>query len=138
MSKSNLTETDILKYVFNNTAFSWGAATSLYVSLHTADPTESGTQDAFEATYTGYQRVEVLRNATGWTVSGNTAQNTALVQFPQCTGGSDTITHVSIGNGSVKNTATQILYSGTLNSNLNISNLIQPQFSAGSLTVQED
>ena len=138
MSKSNTTETDFLQYTFNATAFSWGSTASLSVSLHTADPTETGTQDAFEATYTGYQRVSVTRNAAGWTVSGNTAQNTALVQFPQCTGGSDTITYVVIGLGTTKNTATQILYSGQLNSNLNISNLIQPQFAGGALTIQED
>lgn len=138
MSKSNLTETDFLQYTFNATAFSWGGTTSLSVSLHTADPTETGTQDAFEATYTGYERVSVTRNAAGWTVSGNTAQNTALIQFPQCSGGSDNITYVSIGIGPTKNTATQILYSGELNSNLNVSKLIQPQFSAGALTIQED
>lgn len=138
MSKSNLTETDFLQYTFNAVPFSWGSTASLSVSLHTADPTETGTQDAFEATYTGYERVSVTRSGAGWTVSGNTAQNTALVQFPQCTGGSDTITFVSIGIGPTKNTPTQILYSGALNSNLNVSNLIQPQFAAGSLTIQED
>lgn len=95
MSKGNTTENDVLGYIFNATAFSWNANTDLYISLHTADPGEAGNQTTSEATYTSYARVTVACSAGGWTVSGNTASNAALIQFPQCTGGSNTLVFIS-------------------------------------------
>lgn len=136
MSKSNTTETDFLSYTFKATPFTWNASANLYVSLHTADPTDAGDQSSFEATYGSYSRVEVVRSVVGWSVSGNTAQNAALIQFPQSTGGTNVLTYVAIGLSS--SGATQILYSGQLNSSLTVTNLIQPQFSAAALQIQED
>lgn len=134
MSKSNATETDLLAKVFKATALPWDAASDLEVHLHTADPGEAGTTATSEATYTSYAAVTVARSAVGWTVAGNTASNAALIQFPQCTGGTNTITHVSVSPAS----STQILYSGALSSSLSVSNGIQPQFAIGALTISED
>ena len=134
MSKSNATETDLLNLVFKATALPWNAATQLDVHLHTADPGEAGTSSTSEATYTGYAAVTVSRSGSAWTVSGNTATNVGLIQFPQCSGGSNTITHVSI----TPNGSTQILYSGALNSSLAVSNGIQPQIAASQLTISEE
>lgn len=143
MSKSNTFENDLIKLVFNGTAITGladnaasGALTSLYVGLHTADPGEGGDQTTSEATFGAYARVGVTRNSGGWTVSGNQASNTALVQFPQCTSGSNTITHVTIGTAS--SGAGKILYSGALSSSLAVSSGIQPQFAAGVLVASED
>lgn len=136
MSKSNTTENDFMLYTFNGTAISWDGNTNLYVSLHTADPGEAGNQTTSEATYTSYARVTVARTSGGWTVSGNQASNTALIQFPQCTGGSNTITHVVVGTA--VSGAGQILYSGSLTSPLSVSSGIQPQFSIGALVITED
>ena len=146
MSLSNASESDLLKLIFQNTNFAnLGDATgvrgsttagSLYVALHTGDPGEAGNQLTSECAYTSYARVGVSRNSGGWTVSGNTVTNTALIQMPQCTGGSETITHVSIGTAS--SGAGQILYKGALSASLAVSNLIQPQFAIGALQVTED
>jgi hypothetical protein len=139
MSKSNTTESDILLYAFNATAFSWNAITNVFVALHTADPGEAGTQATSEATYTSYARVTVARTSGGWTISGTAptqAANAALIQFPLCTGGSNTITHVSVGT--TVSGATQILYSGALNASLAVSTGIQPQFAIGALVMTED
>ena len=136
MSKGNTTENDFLEYTFKGTAISWDANTYLYLSLHTADPGEGGNQTTSEATYTSYARVGVVRSGSGWTVSGNQASNAALVQFPQATGGTNTITYVAVGTAS---TGTgQVLYSGALNSSLSVSSGIQPQFAIGALTITED
>lgn len=135
MSKGNTTENDIVKFIFQNVAMpSYGS--NLYLSLHTADPGETGDQTTNEASYTSYARIAVARDATGWVVSGNQSSNDDLLQFPQCTGGSNTITHVAIGTAS--SGAGQILYSGALNASISVSNLIQPQFSAAALQVTED
>jgi hypothetical protein len=135
MSKGNTTENDFVAFVFNATAMpSYGS--NLYVSLHTADPGEAGDQTTSEATYTGYARVLVSRDGAGWTVSGNEAENTAEITFPECTGGTNTITHVAVGTAA--SGAGQILYSGALTASIAVSNLITPRFPAGTLIMQED
>jgi hypothetical protein len=146
MSMSNAAEAALLDLLFINT--NWanvgdatglrGASTagSYYIALHTADPGEAGDQTTTEATYTSYARVAVARTAGGWTRSVSTISNTALVQFPQCTGGSNTLTHFSIGVAA--SGASQIVLSGALSSSLAVSNGIQPQFAAAALTATAD
>ena len=146
MSKGNTWETELLQLVFNNTdAALIGDATglrgsstagSLYVSLHTSDPGEAGNQTTNECAYTSYARVAVARSGSGWTVTGNAVTNAALIQFPQCTGSSETATHFAIGTAS-SSTGT-ILYKGALSASLAISSGIQPQFGAGDLDGTED
>lgn len=143
MAKSNALETAILQLIYNATTFNGIAEndttspnTDIFVSLHTGDPGEAGTQATNEATYTSYARVAVVRTSSGWTVSGNTVSNTALVQFPQCTGGTNTITHVSTGLAS--SGSTTVLHKGAVSSPLAVSSGIQPQFGAGTLSVSED
>jgi len=142
MSKSNATENDYVKHVFNATALpAYGS--NLQVNLHTADPGEAGVATTSAATYTGYVAVAVARDDTGWTIcdangtvnaAGNSAKNAAEVTFPECTGGTNTITHASI---SVVATG-QILYSGALTASIAISNLITPRFPAGTVILTED
>lgn len=134
MSKGNTTESDILAKIFTATAISWDAATDLDIHLHTADPGEAGTTATSEATYGSYALVTVSRSGSGWTVTGGSCSNDAIIQFPQCTSGSNTVTHVSISPSA----STQILYSGALNASLSVSTGIQPQFAATALTITED
>lgn len=134
MSLGNVTETDLLSLIFNGTALSWNAVVKLDLHLHTADPGEAGTSATNEATYGGYALVQVDRTVGGFTVAGNTASNTALIQFDQCTSGSNTITHVSI----TPRASTQIIASGALASSIPVSTGIRPQFEAGQLTMTMD
>lgn len=143
MSKGNTFETDLIGIIFNATAIAnicdnaaSSPLTSLYVGLHTADPGEGGSQTTSESAYGAYARVAVTRNAGGWTVASGTASNTALIQFPECTSGSETITYVSIGTAS--SGTGKILYSGALTASRAISSGIQPQFAALALVVTED
>jgi hypothetical protein len=135
MSKGNTLENQVVALIFNGTALPWSNA-NLFVALHTADPGEAGDQTTNEATYTGYARVSVARDSGGWTVSGNQASNTAEITFPECTGGTNTITHVSVGLAA--SSASQILYKGALTASIAVSNLITPRFPAGTLVMQED
>jgi hypothetical protein len=146
MSKSNAFENSLLQLLFNNVDIAnigdaggiqnSATAGSLYLALHTADPGEAGDQTTNECAYGSYARVAVARTVGGWTVSGNTASNTALAQFPECTSGSETITYVSIGVASAG--ASVILYSGALTASRSVSSGIQPQFAALALVVTED
>ena len=69
-------------------------------------------------------------------MTANQAVNAALVQFPQCTGGSNTITHAAIGTA--VSGAGQIIVSGALSSPLAVSSGIQPQFAASALAFTLD
>lgn len=146
MSMTNAAEAALLDLVFLNTDWAnigdasglqnSATAGSFYISLHTADPSETGTQSTSEASYTGYARVAVNRTAGGWTRSTSTISNTALVQFAQCTAGSSAVTHFGIGTD--LSGAGNLLFKGALSSSLSISAGIQPQFAAGALTVTVD
>lgn len=136
MSKGNTYENDLVKLVFQDTAFSWDANTDLYVSLHTSDPGEGGSQTTNECAFGSYARQAVARTSGGWTVSSNSASNTAIISFPECTSGSETVTHVAIGTAS--SGAGQILYKGALNSSRSVSSGITLQFAIGALAVTED
>lgn len=143
MSATNAFETDLLELIFNGTTITNIAddtasspATDLYISLHTGDPGEAGNQSTSEATYTSYARVAVVRTSSGFTVSGNTASNTAAITFPTATGGSSTVSHFGIGLAS-SGTGT-LLFSGELDSSLSISNGITPSFQTGELDITVD
>ena len=148
MSMSNAFETEILELIFNNSAIAnvgdasglqpSGAAGSLYVSLHTGDPGEAGNQGTNETVYTNYARVAVARTAGAWSISGNTASNVSLIQFPQCGATGATITYVGIGVSPTAGDTGMLLFSGQLSASLTVANLIQPQFAAGDIDVQAD
>lgn len=147
MSASNACENSLLELIFKNTAFAnignagglqpSSAAGSLYISLHTADPGEAGSQTTSEATgYTGYGRKAVARSGSGFTVTNNTASNAAAITFDPCTAGSATVTHFGVGTDS--SGAGTLLFSGQLTSQLAVSNGITPSFAIGALTVTAD
>jgi hypothetical protein len=145
MSKSDTFESDWLKLVFQATAIANvadNAATSpltnLFFALHTADPGETGTQSTSEATYTSYARVTVARTSGGFTLSGTSPTQVALaanLDFPACTGGSNTITHFSVGVAT--SGATKILYSGTVTPNLTIANGSTPRLTTGTIITED-
>lgn len=135
MSKSNTTENDILKAVLQGTDPSWRAGATIYLALYTSDPGEAGTAITNEAAYGSYARVAITK-ATGWTDGGSTFSNAALLQFPECTSGSETETHV--GLVTTASGAGQLIISGALTASRAVSSGIQPQFTIGALTITED
>jgi hypothetical protein len=149
MSASNTFESDVLLLLLNNTNIAnLGDATgvrgstvagSVYVSLHTGDPGETGTQTTSEATYGGYARVAVARSSAGWTISGTAptqAANAAVVTFVVCSSGSNTITHFVIGRDAAG--TGEILLSGALGASLAVSTGITPNFAIGALVATCD
>ncbi len=142
MSKGNTFENDWLKLVFNATAIANIAdnaasspLTNLFVAAHTADPGEAGDQTTSEATYTSYARATVARTSGGWTVTANSVSPVSAISWPACTGGTNTITHFSVGVAT--SGASKILYSGTVTPNISVSTGVTPQLTTAS-TVTED
>ena len=124
--KSTALEHAILANIFNATIDSAlnsilanpvsGAATTLSVALHTADPGDSGTQAKNECTYSGYARQSIPRSTSGFTVTGSSVSPVANIDFPACTAGAQGAVYFSIGTA-----AGTILYSGTITPTISIS-----------------
>lgn len=119
MPKTSYFRNQMLELIFNGDALpdlaendTTSPATSLFVSLHTADPGLAGTQNSSEASYGGYARQAVARSAGGWVVTGNAAKLNSQLNFPVITSGAQTLTHFGIGL-SLAGVGT-LLYSGTL------------------------
>ncbi len=138
---SDVAKTALLRLIFQNTAWAnvgdasglqpSGTAGNLYVSLHTADPTDAGNQGSSEAAYTNYARVAVARSGAAWTIVGvDTVQNAALVAFPTCGATGATITHFAIGTAA--SGAGSIVGVGTCS--LAVTQNITPEFGVGALT----
>jgi hypothetical protein len=147
MSASNAFETALLALIFNNTnAANVGDATGLrgsstagvfYISLHTADPGEAGTQSTSEAAYTGYARVSVARSSAGFTVSGNTVSNAAAITFGTATASPGSpVTYFGIGTD-VSGTG-NLLFSGALSGSYQPAVGNAPTFAIGALTATAD
>lgn len=142
MGKGNTTSNNLLKLIFNATNWSLIAdntattpLTNLFVALHTADPTASGTQTSSEIAYTSYARVSVARTTSGWTASS--AQSTspvASITFPAGTGGSGTASFWSIGT--LTSGAGVILYSGAISPTIVCGSGVTPSLTTAS-TVTE-
>lgn len=135
MSFSNSAETSVLQQIFNGTALPWDANTDLWLALYSSDPSETGSAVTNEISYGGYARVTLTR-ASDLTVSGATVSNANLEQFPVCSSGSVTATHVGIVT--TASGAGTLIVKGALNSSVAIASGIQPQFSASALVFTLD
>ncbi len=128
---------DLLKLIFQATAIANVAdnaasspITSIYASLHTADPV-SGNQTTSEAAYTSYARVAVARTAGGWTVSSNTVVPVASITFPAATGGSETETYAGLGK--LATTAGELFFCGAISPTIAVSNGVTPSLTTSSI-----
>ncbi len=142
MSKGNTFENDFVKLIFNGTAIpniadnaSTSPLTNLFLSLHTGDVGEAGDQTTSEANYTGYARVAVSRNSTGFSITNNTVTLVSNTEFPACTGGSSTITHFAIGTAS---TGTgKVLYKGAVSPTITVTNGVIPRINSGTIVTED-
>ncbi len=137
--KSDYLETLLLNLLFKSTtnaslASAAGSLANLYVSLHTADPTDAGTQTSFEVAYTGYTRLTKNRS-TDWTVTGNSVSPAAALTFPACTAGAATATHFAIGDAA--SGAGNILYAGAITPTISISAGVTPQLTTATAITED-
>lgn len=143
MSKTNYFETQLLRHVFTNTTLpaigdsagllASAADGSVYLSLHAADPGESGALTA-EASYGGYARKDVGRTTSNWSIADSSVVNSNEILFDQCTSGSNTITHFGVHAAP----DASMIYSGSVTTSVTVSQGIQPRFAAGTMKVLED
>jgi len=93
MSFSNTFETHVLNYVFTTTSVT--RPTAWYLALFTSNPAEDASGTEVTTSGTAYAR----QSAT-FTVSGNTASNSAAIEFPTATASFGTVSHVGVFDAS--------------------------------------
>lgn len=148
--KTDVFENDILKLIFNGTAIANFAdnaasspATTLYLSLHTADPTDAAPngQSTYEVTagvVPNYARVAIVRTSGGWVVSGGSVSPVNPVDFPTAGAGmSGTVTATYAGIGTALTGNGKLLYTGAINPAIIIAAGVTPRFTTAS-TITED
>lgn len=146
MSATNNAENGFLSLIFENANYaSIGDATGLrgsstagnwQISLHTADPGETGTQTTSETAYTNYARVAVARSTAGWTVASGNVDNDSAITFAAGGASGSSITHFGIGTDS--SGAGNLIFKGALTATLAVSSGVTPSFAAGALDVSLD
>lgn len=99
MSFSNTYETNVLTWTFTSSAVT--RPTAWYIGLFTAAPGEAG--GGTEVSGGSY-----AREAVTFTVSGDTASNSANIEFTAATASWGTITHIAVFDAS--SGGTQIAY----------------------------
>ena len=123
-SASNATETLLLKYSL--TADAVTRPTAWYIGLHTADVTDAGT--GTEVTGNGY-----ARTAVSFTVTNDTATNSATVTFPTASGGSwGAVSHIGIWSAT---TAGTLYYHGALQASKSVADGDTFTIQSGALTI---
>ena len=105
MSFSNTYETLVLQYTFTNASVT--RPTAWYLGLFTSAPGEAG--GGTEVSGGSY-----VREAVTFSVTGDTATNTAAVEWPVATDTWGTITHIAVYDASTS--GNQIAYAALTNS----------------------
>ena len=89
MSFSNTAETLVLDWLL--TTGTATRPTAWYLALFTADPAEDASGTEVSTSGTAY-----VRKVAAFTVTGNTASNSAAIEFPTATATFGTVSHVGV------------------------------------------
>lgn len=108
MSFSNYLETKVLGHVFGGTAYT---QPTKYIALYSSAPGEAG--GGTEISGTNY-----VRQTAAFTVTGDTASNTAAIEFPTAGSSWGTITHIGVMDAS---SSGNLLAYGTLTASKTIA-----------------
>lgn len=130
---SNYLENKINDHVLTNTAYS--PAATLYLSLHTGDPGESGTSS--EVSGGSYARVAITNNTTYFPVCASTGTPTKLngqpIAFPTSTASWGTITHWALYDAS--SGGTNMIAHGSFATPRNVASGKTMRVSAGGISI---
>lgn len=136
---SDYLETAILNHIFRNTAI-FSTPTTLYLSLHTANPADDASGTEVSTTSTGYARKSIT--TTGGTAfevpaddgSGSMqTSNDAVVTFATPSASWGDVTHFGIWTAS---TGGNLLFYGALDAQKTIGTSDTVQFAANQLVIK--
>lgn len=135
---SNYLELELLDHVFGgNTAGNvFTPNATLYMSLHTADPAETGASEVTNAN--AYARVSIANTTTNWSAASAGAKtNATAINFPTASGAWGTVTHFGFWDSGTHG-AGNFLVGGSLSVSKAPISGDQPQFAASSLSITLD
>jgi len=125
---TNFLENELLDHTLGTGSYTM--PTTVYVSLHTADPTETGSSAA-EVSGNNYARTAATFSAA----SGGSTSNSGDVTFPTASGSWGTVTHWALWDAS---TAGNALYYGALTASKTVGANDIVKISSGQLTITLD
>lgn len=129
-------EGQIMDWSFLNTAFDSSPGT-LYIALHTDDPTESG--DANEVSAADYSRADVPAGTGEFTKdtsgTGTSISNDGEISFGTATNDWGTVSHFSIWTDQQGGSGNPLWYS-SLSTSKTVNTDDEIRFQAGDLTAQ--
>ena len=129
---SNYAELRTLDFWFNANSQSTTAPTTVYVSLHTADPGDTG---ASEASGSGYARIALSFGAASTATDGTTNISSDADATFAAFSGSFTFTHMGIWDSL---SGGNFLAGGALSTSRSVVSGDQLKFSSGNVTVALD
>jgi|SRR5215831_10805702 len=146
MTVADVTENAIMELTFRGQAWANYAdlaasanQTNIGISLHTADPGDTGdasTSEIATVAYAGYTRVNVGRSTGGWSASSNgTISPAANIDFPAGTGGTGataTFFATAKSNANPPTGAQAILWSGAISPTIACGNGVTPRLTTAS------
>jgi hypothetical protein len=127
MSLSNYLENKLLDHVFHNTSYT--SPTTVYVSLHSADPGETGASEL--AVANGYARQSCAFSAA----SGGATENSGTVTFTNTGSAWSAATHFGVWDAS---SSGNFLGGGSLAASKTVGANDTATFAAGDLDVSLD
>lgn len=128
MYASNFFENKMLSLM---TGSSITAPSGMYLALFISNPSDTGSAGT-ECSYDGYARRQIIFSTPAASGSGMATQNTADITFPECTGGSQTVTYIGVFDSASVGSGNMYLYA-QLTSSLIVQNGVSPVFRAGDL-----
>lgn len=135
MSLSNQLEQDILDHFFGLSSKT--AASTLYVSLHTADPGEDGANS--EVSGNSYARVTAANSTATWTRTNSQIANNTPISFSAPSPSSwGTVTHFGIWKHSTSQAAANYIGGAALDNPRTTTAGVGLSFAAGALTIVID
>lgn len=125
-AKSNYLEGKLIEHVLRNVSYT--SPSTVYLSLHTADPTEAGS--GAEVSGNGYGRQPIAFGAH----SDGACSNSAVEEFTASGGSFGTVTHFGIFDAS---SSGNLLYYGALTASKVVADGDTLKFAIGSITITE-
>lgn len=125
---SDYLETQLLKWALSANTVT--RPTTWYLGLYTAAPTDAGGGTEVSTTGTAYARQTIA-----FTITGNSATNSAIITFPTATANWGTVTHIGIFDTL---TAGNLLYWGTAAASKTITTGDTMQVNSSNITITLD
>ncbi len=138
MAKGTAFATELLELILNGVAIAGlaqnhASPVTLDVALHTGIVAVGDAQTVNECNYTGYTRMTVVRDGSGWTVTAGSAVNATVFTGTENTGASQTATYATVGAAG----SNTVLYVGQISPSFIIGTGVTPNFPAGQITITE-